>query len=196
MKSFDAHKAALAMSFIGTSLLAAPTLATATVIYNEATSGDLRGDQSTSTLVGSFVAGDNTILGRDSILTDIGSQGDTFGLTLLVGQRIESISVSIGNNTNTNDQFGLTVFQSPFAQVSQISPIKGAVGTFSFSPFASQSAGQYNFSTQFVTGTQPANGFDWRWDIRVSAIPEPSQAGLLFAGLAALVWVARKRRVG
>jgi hypothetical protein len=81
--------------------LLVPQISHASVIYSEAVSGDLPGDQNFPKLVGAFIAGTNTILGHDSMNTDIGSQGDTFGLTLGVGQHIDSILLTLTNNTNT-----------------------------------------------------------------------------------------------
>src|SRR5260370_32995809 len=76
MKPF---RQSLAISIISASvaLLALQTLH-ADVIYSEAVSGDLPGDQSFPELLKELIPGTNTILGNDSLNTDIGSQGDTF----------------------------------------------------------------------------------------------------------------------
>lgn len=147
---------------LGTSVAVfAPQMSHATVIYSEAVSGDLPGDQNFPTLVGSFIVGTNSILGHDSLGTDILSQGDTFGLTLGAGQHIDSILLTITSNTNTADAFAATIFESPFTQVKQFVEPAGTTGAIGFTPFASQSPGQYNFSIQYVTANQPTQGFNW-----------------------------------
>jgi hypothetical protein len=140
-----------------------PMAANATLIYDESVSGDIQGDQNNPALLGAFVLGDNTILGFDSIDTDTSSQGDTFGLTLAADQVIDSIVLSITNNSNTADRFTTTVFAEGFTQVEQYIQSPGFTGTVIFSPFATQTPGQYSFSTQFATGDQRAEGFFWEW---------------------------------
>ena len=186
----------LAISIISASvaLLALQTLH-ADVIYSEAVSGDLPGDQTFPELLKELIPGTNTILGNDSLNTDIGSQGDTFGLTLGANQHIDSILLSITNNTNTADSFTTTVFQSPFIQVQQFVQVAGTVGAIDFDPFGSQLPGQYNFSTQYVTANQPTQGFDWQWDIQVSnTVPEPGSLPLLGLGVGALGLASLRRR--
>jgi hypothetical protein len=177
-----------------------PQTSLAKIVYSEFVSGDLPGDQNFPLLIGSFASGTNTVIGHDSIATDtVDGQGDTFGLTLSAGQHIDSIVLHITNNTNTADGFSLTIFQSPFTQADQQGLAPGGGGDFSFTPFATQSPGQYNFSIQARTANQPANGFDWEWDIHLAGatVPEPSSWAMLligFAGISALAY-RRSRRV-
>ena len=165
-------------------------------------SGDLPGDQAHPLLIGSFASGTNTVTGHDSIDSDTAlGEGDTFGLTLSAGQRIDSIVLHVTDNTNTADAFSLTIFQSPFIQVDQQVLAPGGGGSFPFTPFATQSPGQYNFSIQAETGNQPANGFDWEWGIHVvgaSPVPEPSSWAMLLIGFAAIgaLGCRRSRRIG
>jgi PEP-CTERM motif len=196
MKRFCHSLAAL---IISTSVvLLAPPLSRAEVVYSEAGSGDLPGDQNFPELVGSFIAGTNTVTGHDSITSDIGSQGDTFGLTLGAGQHIDSILLTITNNGNTVDAFDATIFESPFSQAKQIAESAGASGAINFTPFASQSPGQYNFSIQFATDNERTQGFDWEWDLQVSgpatATPEPGSLGLVALGICAVGWRSLRRR--
>jgi hypothetical protein len=188
----------VAFMFSTSVALLAPQLSHAEVVYSEAVSGDLPGDQNFPQLVGPFVVGTNTILGHDSINTDIGTQGDTFGLTLGAGQHIDSIRLTITNNGNTADAFDATIFESPFSEPQQIGEAAGATGAINFTPFASQSPGQYNFSTQYETGNEPAQGFDWEWDIQVSgpvtATPEPASLSLAALGICAACWESLRRR--
>jgi hypothetical protein len=168
-------------------------------IYTEAVSGDLPGDQNSPLLVGALALGGNTVTGHDSVDSDtVDGQGDTFGLALSAGQHIDSIVLHITDNTNDADNFTLTIFQSPFLQEDQQVLTAGSVGTFPFTPFGSQSPGQYNFSIQAETVNQPANGFDWEWDIQVASVPELSSGAMLlmgFTGISALVY-RRSRRSG
>lgn len=168
-------------------------------IYTEAVSGDLPGDQNSPLLVGALALGTNIVTGHDSVVSDTApGEGDTFGLTLSAGQRISSIVLHVTDNTNDADNFALTIFQSPFLQEQQQVLTAGGGGSFPFTPFATQSPGQYNFSTQAETGNQPANGFDWEWDIQVASVPELSSWAMLlmgFAGISALAY-RRSRRSG
>ncbi|MGH6798416.1 MAG: PEPxxWA-CTERM sorting domain-containing protein [Roseiarcus sp.] len=178
-----------------------PQASFAALVYSEAVSGDLPGDQNHPLLIGSFASGTNTVTGHDSIDSDTAlGQGDGFGLTLSAGQHIDSIGLTISSNRNDGDAFTLTIFQSPFTQVDQQVLSPGGSGLFTFAPFATQSPGQYNFSIQAETGNQPANGFDWQWDIHVvgSAVPEPSTWAMLMIGFAAIGGLAyrRSRRAG
>lgn len=191
----DWQKKVLAAIISTIPLLITSSSALATIVYSETTSGDLPGDQSQPLLIDSFVSGINTILGHDSIGSDIASQGDTFGFNLLNGYHIDSITLRLVNNTNVVDKFSLTIFKSSFTQVNQVVENPGASGSVNFTPFLPQTPGQYNFSTQFVTGTQPSQGFDWQWDIQVSLVPEPGQGALFIAGLFALVLVTPRLRI-
>ena len=171
------------------------------IVYSETVSGDLPGDQNNPLLIGSFVSGTNSVIGHDSIDSDTAlGQGDGFGLTLSAGQHIDSIVLHVTNNTNDADGFALTIFQSPFTQVEEQELTPGGGGDFTFTPFATQSPGQYNFNIQAHTANQPANGFDWQWDIHVvgSAVPEPSTWALLMIGFAGIGGFAyrRSRRAG
>jgi hypothetical protein len=157
----------------------------------------LPGDQGNPLLIGSFVPGTDSVIGFDSVASDVSSQGDTFGLALSAGQHIDSISLDITNNTNTADGFQLTIFQSPFAQVEQQDLAPGGSGVFSFTPFASQTPGQYNFSIVAKTGIQPSNGFDWEWNIVVGATtPEPSSWAMLLIGFGGIGALAYRRSRG
>jgi hypothetical protein len=122
-------------------------------------SGDLPGDQNFPLLIGSFASGTNTVVGHESIDSDTApGQGDTFGLTLSAGQHIDSIVLHVTDNTNTADGFGLTIFQSPFTQVDQQELTPGGGGDFTFTPFATQSPGKYNFSTRLIPTTSQQMG--------------------------------------
>ena len=180
---------------LGTSVaLSAPQMSHAEIVYSEAVSGDLPGNEFSPTLIGSFITGTNTILGHDSIDSDTSSQGDTFGLTLGAGQQIDSILLTITNNTNPADAFQSDIFESPFNQPQRAEELAGATGEISFTPFASQSPDQYNFAIQMETSNQAAQGFDWEWDIQVTATPEPASLGLMGLGICAIGWGSLRRR--
>lgn len=152
-----------------------------TLIYDEALSGDIAGDQSAPTLVGSLAAGVNTIQGTDSFATDtVPPQGDTFSLNLGPNQVITSLQLVVTNFTGSATAYA-TFFQAqPFFGYEQLA-VSGS-GTYTFANPGVLAPGVYGLSTQFGT-YDAAAGFNWRWDVQVAAIPEAPVWALLTTGL-------------
>jgi hypothetical protein len=170
--------------------------ARATVIYDEAVSGDLPGDQNHPVEIGTLGVGVNSVLGTASFASDGGGgQGDTFWLKLLAGDTITAISLSIFNDTTTAGDVALTTFRGNFLDVEQTLGTQGS-SLYTFTPLASQPAGDYGFSDQFRV--LDGGSFQYRWDVTVAGatVPEAGSTlallGLALAGCAGL----RRRLVG
>jgi hypothetical protein len=185
-----------------TMALAGP--AQAALIYDDDVSGDLAGDQNTPTPIGALSVGVNTVQGFNSQASNVGSGGDTFALDLPDGFSITSIDLIISNYTGS-DAFTATFFELPFTNVDQQGGIVGNA-TVSFDFAAIQSPTALGFSTQYATGNDALTGFNWAWNITVSAtpvsatpasatpVPTISAYGLVLTMLGLLIVAGRRLR--
>lgn len=168
------------------------------VIYDEAVSGDLDGNQAAAPNVGALSLGTNTIRGLNSRSTNfVGSgQGDSFVVSTNPLYVITSIGLNVTNYSG-QDLFAATIFRpSPFAGYQQLASLSGD-GVRNFN-IPVQTTNALGFSLQYQSGTSnsPAS-FDWEWNVEVAeaqtGVPEPSSLSLMAAGLAALTVFGRRR---
>lgn len=177
----------------------------AVTIYDEATGGDLGGNQGSPQVLGSLQEGLNTFLGFDSKATDgPGGQGDTFAIALVSGQVLTAVDFTVSNYTGT-DSYVVTFFRaataSPpfsFAVFRRFGPLSGDQ-TLHFNIPSGLTVETLGFSVQLATANDPTTGFNWRWDVQAaSPVPEAGTAALMLAGLAGLGMrqLSRHRRSG
>ncbi len=194
-------------------LVVAASSARATVIWDESASGDLSNAQAAPTAF-------NLSLGTNSIVGTVGT-GDTqdfVALTVPAGDQLSSLVLAAYQSTDvqgfTGVQAGASFVGSPFSASSYLGyvhygtaatngalpatnlvgsdllPLMGdntiATGSTGFMP--PLASGTYTFLIQQLGATT-----SYQFDYAVTAVPEPSSAGLLALGGLALAWCGRRR---
>lgn len=162
--------------------------ASAAVIYDEAVSGDLGGNQGAPVSVGTLVVGTNTFQGSFFTPEAASGQGDGFKVTVGPLHVLTSISLTISDYTGSDPYVTRLYNPSPFTSFQQQLNLTGNQ-TLNFAIPASLGS-ELGFSIQRQTSTAPLS-FSWRWDVEVAeapsqVVPEGSSALLVAAGLASL----------
>lgn len=161
----------------------------AAIIYDEAVNGDLAGDESAPTPIGSLIEGVNTFRGTH-IFPDGQSQGDTFEVDLPADLSITSISLDISNFLEAPGTLARArVFSIPPFTIYGAQTFTGDTATSFDSALPLPTLDSYAFALKYQTAESP-NGYDWEWTI--TTVPEPST--LATVALGGLALLRRRRR--
>ena len=184
---------------LGLCLATTNSFADTVVLWDEAVNGDLSG---LGTSIGNFQVGTNTFLGSGSLLRSGGNAAsadtDSGFLVLNDGLRIDSMTAFI---TSLFESPGSSLFTRFAGLHSPTTPTIVEIEMISNATLISllpdDTPGTYRFFTG-GGGAGVADGgtilWDWRIDMVVSTIPEPSTILLFASGLAGLAaWRYRKR---
>lgn len=187
-------------------LLAASSIASATVIYNEAVSGDASGTAisgllTASTNLGTLAVGTSSVLGENTAFDN-----DWFSFVIGAGTQLDAIRFFYYSGAGGNAGWAIgTTVQADFA-----GPVDATAGSSNLltvvdwasaggtSPGSFLAPGSYAFKI----GTGNVGGISYGLNFVVSAttpppavVPEPGTLGLLGAGTLAAVGLRRRRRV-
>jgi PEP-CTERM motif len=178
----------------------------ATVIYNEATSGDFSGSGLTPTSLGALSVGSNQILGSTGTTAGV-TDRDYFVISIPNGRQLAAIVEAAGTQSGNLSFIGLQ--SGPlFTIPTNATTADGLLGWWHYSPadigtnvladMSIPSRGSSGFSVPLGPGTyafwvQDTSPGTFAYGFDLQVVPEPATYALLLLGLALCAMAKRSR---